>query len=208
MTAPLDPQPPKRTALVQWGAGVQSLGILLGTMWAIALVNSLLFSNRLVFYGIRPRNLGGLWGILFAPFLHLNLAHLLANTVPFLVLGGLIILRSLRDFWVTLGITLLVSGLGVWLFGSARSVHVGASGLVFGFFGFLLSSSLFDRSLPTLIFAVVAFFLYGSLIWGVLPLQDGVSWEGHLFGFVGGAIAAKLLATPAEPAARDDWSDW
>lgn len=207
MTAPLDPQP-KRTALAQWRSGMQSLGILLGTMWAIALINSLLFSNRLVFYGIHPRTLGGLWGILFAPFLHLNLAHLFANTVPFLILGGLIMLRSLRDFWVTLGVTLVVSGLGVWLFGSARSVHVGASGLVFGFFGFLLSRSLFDRSLSALIFAVLALFLYGSLIWGVLPLQDGVSWEGHLFGFLGGAIAAKLLPTPAEPASRDDWSDW
>lgn len=208
MTAPLDPQPPKSAALERWGTGVQSLLILLGTMWAIALINGLLFSNRLIFYGIHPRTISGLWGILFAPFLHLNLAHLVANTVPFVVLGGLILLRSVRDFWVTTIVTILVSGLGVWLFGATRSVHVGASGLVFGFFGFLLSRSLFDRSLSTLIFAVVAFFMYGSLIWGVLPLQDGVSWEGHLFGFVGGAIAAKLLAQPSASAARDDWSDW
>lgn len=206
MTPPLTPPPSNNRQIERWGAGVQSLVILLGSMWAIAIVNGLLLSNRLVFYGIRPRNLSGLWGILFAPFLHLNLGHLLANTVPFIVLGGLILLRSLRDFWVTTVVTVLVSGFGVWLFGAARSVHVGASGLVFGYFGFLLSRSLFDRSLPTLIFAVLAFFLYGSLIWGVLPLQDGISWEGHLFGFVGGAVAAKLLAKPA--AHVDDWSDW
>ena len=207
MTPPLTPPPSNHRQIKRWGAGVQSLILLLGSMWAVALINGLIFSNRLVFYGITPRRFSGLWGILFAPFLHLNLSHLLTNTVPFAVLGGLILLRSLRDFWVTTVVTLLVSGLGVWLFGAARSVHVGASGLVFGYFGFLVSRSLFDRSLSTLIFAVLAFFLYGSLIWGVLPLQDGISWEGHLFGFVGGAVAAKLLAKPAA-ATVDDWSDW
>ena len=89
---------------------------------------------------------------------------------------------------------ILVSGLGTWLIGPANSVHIGASGLVFGYFGYLLLNSWFERSLASVLWAVLVFLLYGSLIWGVLPQGNGISWQGHLFGFIGGGVAAYLLA--------------
>jgi membrane associated rhomboid family serine protease len=88
---------------------------------------------------------------------------------------------------------MLVSGLGVWLFG-ASGVHVGASGLIFGYLGFLLLRGYFERNFPSILLSLIVGFLYGGAIWGVLPTQPGISWEGHLFGFIGGVLAARLLA--------------
>jgi membrane associated rhomboid family serine protease len=88
---------------------------------------------------------------------------------------------------------MLVSGLGVWLFGSA-GLHIGASGVVFGYLGFLLARGYFERNIPSILLSVIVGFLYGGAIWGVLPTQPGVSWEGHLFGFIGGVIAARFLS--------------
>jgi membrane associated rhomboid family serine protease len=130
---------------------------------------------------------------LFAPFLHGNFAHLIANTIPFLTLGWFVMLRETSDFFVVTGITMLVSGLGVWLFGSA-GLHIGASGVVFGYLGFLLARGYFERNIPSILLSVIVGFLYGGAIWGVLPTQPGVSWEGHLFGFIGGVIAARFLS--------------
>ncbi|MCY7390521.1 MAG: rhomboid family intramembrane serine protease [Leptolyngbyaceae cyanobacterium CAN_BIN12] len=144
-------------------------------------------------FGIIPRNLIGLRGILFAPFLHANLAHLIGNTIPFVTLGWLIMLREVSDFFVVSVISALVGGLGTWLFGSP-GIHIGASGVIFGYLGYLLSRGYFERKPLSIAMSLFVLVLYGSLIWGLLPFQYGISWEGHLFGFLGGVVSAKMLA--------------
>lgn len=151
------------------------------------------FRGGLDVFGIIPRNPIGLRGILFAPFLHGGLGHLIGNTVPFLVLGWLVMLRETSDFFVVSILSALVSGLGTWMFG-ATGTHLGASGVIFGYLGYLLARGYFERSAFAIMMSLFVGALYGSLIWGILPLQQGISWEGHLFGFLGGILSAKLLA--------------
>jgi membrane associated rhomboid family serine protease len=170
------------------------LGGFIALIWGLEIVDSLFLGGALNIYGIRPRSITGLFGILFAPFLHGSLGHVAANTIPFLTLGWLIMLRETSDFFVVTIITMLVSGLGVWLTAPAYSIHIGASGVIFGYFGFLLLRGYFERSFAAILFSLIVGLLYGGLIWGVLPLQYGISWQGHLFGFIGGALAARLLA--------------
>lgn len=164
-----------------------------GIMWLLEVID-LFLGGRLNLYGVIPRNPIGLRGILFMPFLHGSLGHLIANTVPFIILGWLIMLRQTSDFFVVTAVTMLVSGLGVWLFAAPNSLHIGASGLVFGYLGYLLLRGYFERSVVSIFLAIIVGVLYGSLIWGVLPTLPGVSWQGHLFGFIGGGLAARLLA--------------
>lgn len=170
------------------------LGGFVGLMWILELVDLVVLGGRLNNYGISPRSIVGLRGILFAPFLHGSLSHLIANTIPFLILGWLIMLRSVSDFFLVTTITILIGGLGVWLFAAPYTIHIGASGLVFGYLGFLLLRGYFERSAVSIVLSVLVGLLYGSLIWGVLPSLPGISWQGHLFGFIGGGLAARLLA--------------
>lgn len=175
--------------------------ILLGFValfWLVELVDQRVMGGRLELYGILPRTVVGLRGIVFAPFLHGDWAHVLANTVPFLGLGWLVMLRRRRDFWIVTAIAMAVGGGGVWLFAPARSLHIGASGLIFGYLGFLLLRGYFRRSLGAIALSLGVAATYGGLLWGVLPAQPGISWQGHLFGFLGGAIAARLLARPRD----------
>jgi membrane associated rhomboid family serine protease len=172
------------------------LGGLLAIMWILEILDVFVFrmgmGRTLDIYGIIPRNAIGLRGILFAPFLHGSFAHLIGNSIPFLVLGWLIMLRETSDFlWVTL-IAGTVSGVGTWLFGSP-GVHIGASGVIFGYLGYLLLKGYFERSAFSIALSLGVGVLYGSLLWGVLPTQYGISWEGHLFGFLGGVLAARVL---------------
>lgn len=171
----------------------------LAVMWVLQLVNTIPF-HALVRFGIRPRETGGLLGILFAPFLHGGFAHLMANTIPFLVLGWLILLHNVRDFVVVSLLAMLVGGFGTWLTGAPGSVHVGASGVVFGYFGFLLLRGWFRRSVWSILLSLIIGIAYGGLLFGVLPGQAGISWQGHLFGFLGGGLSAYLLCrrTPQE----------
>jgi len=178
------------------------LGGLVALMWVIEIINVVFFQRRVGFYGVTPgldiygiipRNLIGLRGILFAPFLHGSFAHLIGNTIPFIVLGWLIMLRETSDFfWVSI-ISAIVSGLGTWVFG-APGVHIGASGVIFGYLGYLLLRGYFERSAIAIAFSLGVGVFYGSLLWGVLPTHIGISWEGHLFGFLGGVLAARFLA--------------
>ncbi|MFM7788135.1 MAG: rhomboid family intramembrane serine protease, partial [Microcystis panniformis] len=91
--------------------------------------------------------------------------------------------------------TMLVGGLGVWLFAAPGSIHIGASILIFGYLGFLLLRGYFQRNIPSILLSILVFLLYCGTIWGVLPSRPGISWQGHLFGFLGGVLAAKLIAT-------------
>ena len=168
------------------------LGGCVAIMWVLELIDLIVLHGSLNAYGILPRHIIGLRGILFAPFLHGGLAHLIANTIPFLTLGWFVMLQDTRDFFVVTAITMLVSGLGVWVFG-APGFHIGASGLIFGYLGFLLLRGYFQRNFPSILLSLIVGFLYGGAIWGVLPTTPGVSWEGHLFGFIGGVLSAYLL---------------
>jgi membrane associated rhomboid family serine protease len=170
------------------------VGGLVGTMWAEEVVDAVAFQGGLDRFGIHPRTKAGLLGIPLAPFLHADFGHLVANTVPLVVLGFFIMARRKRDLAVVTALATLVGGLGVWLVGASNSVHLGASILVFGYLGYLLSRGYFERRFWPIVGSLVVFFLYGGALFGLLPGRPGISWEGHLFGFVGGVLAARMLA--------------
>ncbi|MCL4111974.1 UNVERIFIED_CONTAM: hypothetical protein GTU68_008728 [Idotea baltica] len=165
-------------------------------MWIIEIVDSLFLGQKLNQYGIIPRDRSGLIGIPLSPFLHGGFGHLISNTVPLLVLGSLVLLSSTKQFLQVTATIVLVGGLGVWLFAIGRNeCHIGASGVVFGYFGYLVVRGYFERTIPSLIVAAIVIFMYGGgMIFGMLPVTPGVSWEGHLFGFLAGAFAARSLA--------------
>jgi membrane associated rhomboid family serine protease len=165
---------------------------LLGVMWVVEIVDLLPFAH-LDRHGIHPRAVSGLPGIVAAPFLHADFGHLMLNSLPFIVLGGAVLLSGVRVFWgVTVFVT-LAGGSGVWLFGQKFTNHIGASGLIFGYLGFLLARGFFEKSWSSIVIACVVLIGYGGLIHGVLPLQAGVSWQSHLFGFLAGIAAARLM---------------
>ena len=165
---------------------------LLGIMWVVEILDLLPFIH-LDRFGIHPRTVAGLAGIVCAPFLHAGFAHLAANSFPFVILGGIVLLGGRRVFWsVTLFVT-LTGGLGVWLFSGRFTNHIGASGLIFGYLGFLLARGFFEKSLRWMLAACAILLAYGGLLFGVLPIRAGVSWQGHLFGFLAGVGAARLL---------------
>ncbi len=140
----------------------------------------LLLDGALDDYGIRPREQTGLHGILLAPFL---------------LLGSLVVLRRTSDFFLASAVIIVISGLGVWLTGPAHSVHAGPSGLVFGYLGFLLLRGFFERGVVAILVAIVVGAVYAGALPGLLPGQPGISWQGHLFGFVGGVLAARVLSS-------------
>jgi len=144
--------------------------------------------------GIEPREFDGLDGVLFAPLLHGDWAHLAANTVPFLVFGFLAMAGGIRQFVAVTATIWLLGGLGVWLLGPADTNHIGASGVIFGWLVFLLVRGFFARSGRQILVAVVLLFFWGGVLWGVLPGQPGISWQGHLFGAAAGVLAAWMVA--------------
>jgi membrane associated rhomboid family serine protease len=163
-------------------------------LWAVQVVNWIFGYGLNPAFGLIPRHVSGLDGVIAMPLLHGSFSHLMANTPPLLVMGGLLVATTTRAL---LSLNAVVIGLGgglVWLFGGS-AIHIGASGLIFGWFGFLIARGLVDRSPITLGAALVVGVLYGSILWGVLPGQPGVSWEAHLFGAIAGAGAAFLIRT-------------
>ncbi len=171
---------------------VQLLLTILALMWVVEAVDFIL-GGALNAFGIRPRTIEGLIGIVLAPFLHGDFAHLISNSIPFAALGWLILARSRDEFWRVTSIVWVSSGVGAWLLGAPNTVHIGASGVVFGYFGFLLTRAFFDRHWLSAVIAIIVIAAYGSLIFGVLPFQMGISWQGHLFGAIGGVFAARQL---------------
>ncbi len=163
---------------------LQPVLVLLGVIWAVEIVN-LLTGHALVSWGILPRSLSGLIGIALAPLIHAGLWHTLSNTVPLAILGALTLASGRKRFWqITIAIALL-SGALVWLF-AREAYHVGASSLVFGYFGAILARAFSERSLSSMAIAFATLVIYGGLLWGLLPLRSHISFEGHLFGFVAG----------------------
>ncbi|MFJ4651432.1 rhomboid family intramembrane serine protease [Nocardia sp. NPDC088792] len=144
--------------------------------------------------GVKPRTMDGLSGIIFAPVLHANWEHLIGNTLPFVVLGLLTLLTGIGRGLAATAIIWVIGGLGVWLTAPSNSVTIGASILIFGFFTYLVSYGWFARNVLQIVIGVVVGLLYGSILLGILPGNPGISWQGHLFGAVGGLIAGWVLS--------------
>jgi membrane associated rhomboid family serine protease len=166
---------------------------LVAVMWVSEIIDTLA-DHRLDQYGIEPREGDGLIGIVAAPFLHDGFGHLAGNTVPFLALGFGIALGGLVRVAVVTAVVALVSGIGTWIVGPDNSIHLGASGVVFGYGTYLIGRGLFERNLVHLAVAAVVAVGYGGVLLGGLLPEDGVSWQGHLFGAIGGVVAARVLS--------------
>jgi membrane associated rhomboid family serine protease len=179
---------------------VQVLGAVVAVFWLVVIVDWFLPDRlSLLHLGIHPRTAASLINIVTAPFVHSGFALVAANTLAFVPLGYVIMFRRPRPFVVVSLVSMAASGLGIWVFGSRDTIVVGASGVIFGYLGFLLMRGYFERSVPTFLVSLTVAILFGSAIWGLLPTQERVSWQGHLFGFLGGVLAAALLA-PRHPA--------
>jgi membrane associated rhomboid family serine protease len=184
------PQQESPSALRRFGAPIA----LLVVMWAVQLADSILpgsFSG----FGIRSWDPAGLIGILFAPLLHASWAHLIGNSVPFLVLGCLVAVEGTRRFWAVTAFAAVIGGLGTWIVNAPGALTVGASGLVFGYFGYLVLRVFAPgRVAHRILYAVVALIVIGvygaAILAGVFAAGAGVSWQGHLFGAIGGGLAA------------------
>lgn len=184
-------------------SGFGILAACVAVMWTIEVLDTFLLGDRLQRNGIGPRRVDGLDGILWHPWLHSDFGHVASNTVPFVVLGWLTMLRGIRHWLAVTVFTMVVGGGLVWALAGGFN-HIGASGLVFGYFGALVGGALKSRRPATLAPALVAIFLYGTMLVGLVP-QDNISWEGHLFGMIAGFIAAYLLV--AKPPPRNEDAD-
>ena len=172
--------------------GFEVLALLIGAMWVSEIVDTML-NNQLDQYGIIARELRGLPGIVLAPFLHLGFGHLIANTIPLAMLGTLIAFGGARRLFSVTVIVVLLGGFGTWLLSPPNSVTIGASGLVFGYAGYLVSRALFTRRFGQFVIGVAVVLIWGgALLSGLVP-QEGISWQGHLCGGIAGIIAAAML---------------
>jgi membrane associated rhomboid family serine protease len=169
------------------------LGGTLGVFWGVFAVNSLL-GGSLLRLGVIPRTTVGLRGILFAPFLHASLNHIVANTIPFVALGWMVMLRDERHFIPVTLAGMVGSGLMAWLLGAPGTVHIGASGVIFGYLGFLMLTGWYTRSFVSILLSVVVTLVWGSLVFGMMPGAPGISWQAHVGGFLGGAFAARVVS--------------
>jgi membrane associated rhomboid family serine protease len=172
--------------------GVVLVVAMAALMWVVEVVDQLA-DGRLDAYGIVPRSVDGLDGVAFAPFLHAGWDHLIGNTIPFLLLGFAIALGGIARVAIVTVIVALVGGLGTWLIAPANTIHIGASGIVFGFAAYLVARGVYSRSAAQIAVGLVVLAVWGTtLLRGLVP-EDGISWQGHLFGAIGGVLAARLL---------------
>lgn len=194
--------PKKRPTWMVGGATIVSFVALL---YIIEIWDNL-SGHRLEENGIRPLETDGLEGIIFAPLLHANWGHLIANTGPALVLGFLVTLAGLSRFIYATAIVWILGGFGTWLIGNVgappgvETNHIGASGLIFGWLTFLIVFGFFTRKVWQIVVGVVVLFIYGGVLLGALPGTFGVSWQGHLCGGIAGVFAAYVLSGPERKA--------
>jgi membrane associated rhomboid family serine protease len=174
---------------VQGGVVVLAMA---AVMWIVEAVDQIA-GGRLDAYGIEPRETDGLDGVVWAPFLHAGFDHLIGNTIPFLVLGLAIAFGGAMRVAVVTVIVALVGGLGTWLVAPSNTVHIGASGIVFGYAAYLVARGAYSRSAAQIGIGLIVLAVWGTtLLRGLVP-EDGISWQGHFFGAVGGIVAAWLL---------------
>ena len=205
MPSPVAQTPPAKRPV--WQVGGATILSFVALLYLIEIVDAL-SGHSLDRNGIRPLERDGLWGVIFAPLLHADWGHLLANTVPALVLGFLVTLAGMGRFvWAT-AIIWIVGGLGTWLIGDIgncrlQTNHIGASGLIFGWLAFLLVFGWLTRHIWQIVVSLVVLFVYGGILLGAVPVLDrcgGVSWQGHLCGALAGVLAAYWLSSPERKA--------
>lgn len=172
--------------------------VMIAVMWVVEIVDRLTPGLALAAHGIHPRRLEGLLGIIWSPFLHSDWRHLMTNTSGLLILGALILIRGLRTWADVTVSTIVLGGLFTWLIGASGTNHIGASGIVFGYFGYLIGAAVFERSRQAAALALVAVMFYGSIWYGLIP-QDGISWAGHAGGLLAGLGVARLRTEPRRP---------
>ncbi|MBF0450342.1 MAG: rhomboid family intramembrane serine protease [Candidatus Magnetomorum sp.] len=161
-------------------------------LWGIHAFN-LFFPGDLRLMGIWPRSIQGLWGILFCPFLHRNFSHLCANSGALIVLLSVSLTYSKKLTAIALMYIILFGGGMVWLLGSPGSLHIGASGVVFGLIGFLICSGLTHQNLKAIVISILVCFFYGGALLSLFVVIPGISWSGHFFGFLSGILACRLV---------------
>jgi len=162
--------------------------ILLWLIFAIGLI------IPLDWLGIKPRSISGLPGIIFAPFIHAGIDHLLANSISLLLLGTAFFAIERRLPLFILLFIIITGGLGTWIIGRSGYLHIGASGVIYGILGYLLAMGVFARNIKAILVSVLVFVLYGGMVWGIFPSDGFISWESHLCGFIAGIIAARFYA--------------
>ena len=179
-----------------WRAFQENMKILLsivGFWWAVLFINMWLFHGNLNHFGIRPHDVSGLQGILFSPFLHGNIQHAAANTIPFIILGALILIDGVSFFVAVSFGVMILSGLGTWFIGSPDQVHIGMSSIVFGYFGYLLSAGWYSQNPMRFMLGLGVALWYGlSFMYALVP-QIGISWQGHLCGLLAGFFMGRVL---------------
>lgn len=165
---------------------VRGLLYLIAFLWAVHLVSYFIPINK---FGIMPREISGLPGILFAPFLHHDFSHLAANSAGLFILGLFLITMEDKKTFRIIAALIILGGAGTWLIGRS-SIHIGASGVIYGILGYLMTRGIFRRDFKSIIISLVVFFLYCGMVFGILPADPAMSWESHLCGFVSGIILA------------------
>lgn len=180
-------------------AGFKVIGVMVALMWGLEVIDAIA-GGSLDQYGIEPRDDGGLVGVVAAPFLHAGFGHLIANTVPFVVMGLVIAFKGAVRVLAVTAIVGLVSGLGTWLVAPEFTLHIGASGVVFGYATYLISRGVFNRDALELAVGLILVLVWGTALLGGLRPEDGISWQGHLFGAIGGVVAARVLRRERAPA--------
>jgi membrane associated rhomboid family serine protease len=173
--------------------GLIVLAGVVAIMWVVEAVNSLDSNHLSASDGIYARNVGHIWAIFTAPFLHFSWQHLIANTVPFVFMGVIIALQGARKFLLVTLIVIVVGGLGTWLIAPANADTAGASGVVFGYATYLFARGFFNRSALELLTGLVVVVVWGGALLSSIVPHYGVSWQGHVCGAIGGVVAAYLL---------------
>lgn len=164
---------------------------LLGFLWGIHIINWIL-GYRLNILGIYPRHPLGLIGIFTSPFLHGHFNHIFFNSIPFVILASFVLLEGLQPFLIISAIIILLSGLGIWLFGR-KSIHIGTSSLIMGYLGYCLVNAYYNVSVVSVGVALVCLYYFASLLFSIFPSDVKVSWEGHLFGLMAGVASIFIM---------------
>ncbi|MGC1182715.1 rhomboid family intramembrane serine protease [Legionella sp.] len=167
------------------------LAVIIIIPWLIFFVTR--FDKKLLYIlGIIPRHLRGLPGIIFAPLLHLNFNHLFFNTIPLVVLSNFILINGIYYYLVVTVLITLLSGIAIWCF-AKPAIHIGASGVITGYWGFLVSNIYQNGNVTTFILGLISIYYFAGIFFGIFPQQKGVSWESHLFGLLAGFATSYLL---------------
>lgn len=176
-----------------WSGALLVMGVVTAAVWVVQIVNAQR-NYSLNRFGLRPRRLDGLWGVLTQPWLHESYGHLVSNTVPLFGVGWVLLLSGLRVWAFVSGVVVVLGGLATWLVAPGHTVIVGASGLVFGWMGYLLARAYFTRRFKWIVTAVALLLFFGTLLGNLLPSVDNrVSWQSHLCGFLAGVFVGWLL---------------